>query len=145
MKFEEHESEWAADCAIDNNNLHREALKIPQLHAKWTKRLNDERRSLHAYKLKMQELENVLEGYYSRTLTMQEMEKFGMPELPDKKVLKPDMARTISSDKKMIEMKLRVGQQSDKVDYLADIVKAVHGRAFIIRDAIEWNKFQAGS
>lgn len=144
MTFEEYEAEWAKDCELNQQELTREALRIPNLHSKWTAYLNRERRMLHTHRKEVQELEYALEGYFSRTLTMQEMEKYGFGELPDKKTLKPDMSRAIGSHPKMMDRKLRLGQQQDKVDYLVDIIRAIHGRGFLIRDAIEWAKFQAG-
>lgn len=145
MKFEEIESEWVSDCAIDRLRLDSEALKIPSLHAKWWRHLNDERKILRELVERSRAMENILDGFYSRTLSIKEMEKYGFAELPDKKVLKPDMARTIASHPKMVELKIRIGLQQDKVEYLSDIIKAIHTRSFAIRDAIEFMKFQAGN
>lgn len=144
MRFEEYESEWTADCVMDPNKLSSEALRIPNLHAKWSRHLNTERRQLHSHRKKVQEYEYALEGFFSRTLTMAEMKKWEFEELPDKKIAKAEMTRAIAADSKMMDYKLALGQQQDKVDYLADIIRAVHGRGFVIRDAIEWTKFQAG-
>lgn len=144
MKFEEYESEWARDCSIDKLHLDSESVKIPSLHAKWWKHLNAEKKTLRELSERYRAMENVLEGFYSRTLSVEEMTKYGFSELPDKKVLKPEMAKTIACHPKMVELKIRIGLQQDKVDYLQDIIKAIHTRSFAIRDAIEFIKYQNG-
>lgn len=145
MKFEDIENEWVEDCKMDRLHLDSEALKIPSLHSKWWRYMNAERKVLRELVERSRSMENILDGFYSRTLSIGEMEKYGFSELPDKKVLKPDMARTIASHPKMVELKIRIGLQQDKVEYLSDIIKAIHTRSFAIRDAIEFLKFHAGN
>lgn len=145
MTFDEINEEWSRDCIMNQVALDSEALKIPSLHAKWWRIMNEERKELRNISATAESMEKVLEDYYSRTMSASEMEKYGFRELPEKKVLKPDMAKTISIHPKMVSIKLKVGGQRDKVEYIQDILKSVHGRSFAIRDAIEFRKFQAGN
>lgn len=145
MKLEEIEKEWAIDCEINKNDLTGEALKIPKLHAKWHKYLNAEKQTLYKLRQNLTQLEHILERYYSRTLLPGEMVKYGLKELPDVRLPKPEMAKAISSHTSMVELKLMIGTQSDKVDFITDIIKSIHGRGYLIRDAIEWCKYQAGN
>jgi hypothetical protein len=144
MTFEEINKEWAQDSILNQLALDSESLKIPSLHAKWWRIMNEERKALRELSETANAMERVLDDYYSRTISVEEMQKYGFKELPEKKVLKPDMPKVISSHPKMIAIKLRLGTQKDKVEYLMDIIKSIHNRSFAIRDAIEFRKFQNG-
>ena len=144
MKLEEIEKLWMVDANIDDSDLGREALNIPQLHAKWYAMLMEEKRIMYAFSIKKDELELILEGYYGKTLTMSELKELGLPDYPDKKILRPDIPKHIQTNPEMVKLNLKIAMQSDKIDFIKDILKQIHGRSFIIKDAIQWVIFQAG-
>ena len=144
MKLEEIEKIWMEDASIDETNLGSEALDIPKLHAKWYKILMEETRILYALSMKKDELELILEGYFSKTLSADELKEFGLPDFPDKKILKPDIPKHIQAQPDMVKLNLKIATQSDKLDFIKDVLKQIHGRSFIIKDAIQWAIFQAG-
>ena len=61
-----------------------------------------------------------------------------------KKVLKSELDTYIDSDTEMIQELLQLAMQEEKVNYLTSIIKRIENRNWEIRNAIEWNKFQAG-
>lgn len=145
MKIEEIEAEWAKDAVIKSTDLGSEALNIPRLHSKWYGILLNEKRIFHGLTVRKDELTILLEGYFGKTLTLEELKEAGLPDYSDKKILKPDIPKHIATHSEMIKLNLKIAVQSDKIEFLKDIIKTIHGRSFLIKDAIEFQKFQAGS
>lgn len=145
MKLDDIETEWARDSALNADDLQAEITRTAKLHSKWYTTLNSLRRDLLSLDVDIQKWTNALEGYYSRTLTVEEMTKFGFKELPEKRLLKGDLDKAIANHQKMIELKIRRGLAVDKLKFVEDIIKNIHGRGFLIRDLIEWKKFVAGN
>lgn len=143
MKLEELELLWCEDSIINDKDLATESLKIPKLHQKWYGIYIQEKLLLQKIKIKIEELEILLDGYYSKTLTPEELNTLGIP-YTDKKVLKPDIPRAINTHSKMVDLKLKHYLQTEKCDYIKDIIKMIHNRSFIIKDAISWKQFAAG-
>lgn len=144
MKLQEIEKLWMADANIDATDLGAAALNVPKLHSKWYGILMAERQIQHALNVKRDELELLLEAYFSKSLTVDELKKSGLPDYSDKKVLRPDIPKHIRVFPEMVEMNLKIALQSDKVDFVKDILKQIHGMSFVLKDAINWAIFQAG-
>lgn len=145
MKLSDIEIEWVNDSVIKPENLGGEALKIPRLHSKYYGFLLNEKRLMHGLCYKKDELTLTLENYFAKTLTVEELVEFKLPPYSDKRVLKPDYPKYIQMFPTMVELNLKIATQSDKIEFLKDILKNIHGRSFIIKDAIEFQKFESGS
>lgn len=145
MKVEDIEREWKQDSVIDETNLGSAALDIPKLHAKWYQMLMEEKRIMYALSIKKDELSILLEGYYTKTLTEEEHKASGLPPFLDKKILRQDVDKHIQTNSEMVKLNLKIATQSDKIEFIKDILKQIHGRSFIIKDAIQWAMFQAGA
>lgn len=143
MKVEEYETDWSRDSII-SDDISGEIQKTAKLHSKWYSHLNRERRALMIIDVELQKTKNMLESFYGRTLTFEEMKKYNIDELPEKRLLKGDLEKAVDNDKRMIEMKVRRGVTLDCVRFLEDVIKSIHSRGFLIRDMIEWKKFEAG-
>ena len=144
MNLEQLETEWAHDSILNADDLQEEITKTAKLHAKWYAKLNTSRRDIIGLDVEIQKWTRVMESFFSRTMTLDEMTKHGFSELPEKRLLKGDLDAAVANDRKMVELKVRRGLALDRVKYIEDIVKHIHGRGFLIRDLIEWKKFQAG-
>ena len=62
----------------------------------------------------------------------------------DLKVLKGDMDMFLNADKKIIEMKDRVGEQVDKINLIDETAKKIIAASFNISNTIKWKKFLSG-
>jgi hypothetical protein len=82
--------------------------------------------------------------YYSGDLNDPETLNDINREVWAKKVLKSELDTYIDSDTEMIQELLQLAMQEEKVNYLTSIIKRIENRNWEIRNAIEWNKFQAG-
>ena len=144
MKLEQLELMWKEDTHIDIKNLGEEALKIPVLHQKWYKIYMQERLLLTQIKARIEQMEIILDGFFNKSLTVEELVKYNL-SYSDKKFLKPDIPKHIATHPLMIDLRLNHQLQSEKCEFVKDVLKMIHGRSFIIKDAIEWAKYTAGN
>jgi len=145
MKIEDIESEWVKDAKISETDLGGEALKIPRLHSKWYSMLLNEKKILYSITIRKEELAIILEAYFAKTLTMEELKEYELPPSSDKKILRQDIPKHIANYPAMVTLNLKIALQSDKIEFMKDILKQIHGRSFIIKDAIAWAQFSNGS
>lgn len=144
MLLEDIEKEWASDTEINPLKLDSESLKIPKLHSKYYKLLVHEKMVLIKLKTKLEEKEYILEQFYNKTLTIEELNEYNLPLIQDKKVLRQDIPTAISNRPDVIELKTKLGIQNIKIEFLESILKSIQSRNWNIRDAIEWRKFESG-
>lgn len=96
-------------------------------------------------KTKLEEKEYILEQFYNKTLTVEELNQYKLPLIQDKKILRQDIPTVISNRPDVIELKTKLGVQNIKIEFLESILKSIQGRNWNIRDAIEWRKFENGN
>ncbi len=144
MILEDIEKEWANDSIISPLKLDEESLKIPRLHAKYHRILTEEKIRLIKIQEKLQELEYIYEQFYSKTLTLEELQQYNLPAVLDKKYVKPEIPKAVANTKEVIEYKRKLGIQHVKLELLDSIMKSIMNRNWIIKDAITWRQFESG-
>ena len=144
MKLETIQAEWETDSVINQLQLADESNKIPRLHSKYWKILILERAKLKTLEAELKCLTNdkfcfFLNGHDEDTRAR------GW-ELParGKIVVKDEAKMLVDTDKEVVDLTLKVSIQREKCLFVEDIIKNVHNRSFIIRNTIEFIKFQAG-
>lgn len=100
---------------------------------------------MYKLQIKLDQLVLNLESYFLKTMTEEERVAAGLPEFSDKKILKVDAYKHIDAYPDVIQTKLKIALQSDKIDFVKDILKCIHNRNFMIKSAIDVKKFEAGS
>tara|TARA_B100000073_G_scaffold124842_1_gene102037 strand:+ start:313 stop:744 length:432 start_codon:yes stop_codon:yes gene_type:complete len=132
---------WQKDSVIDPDNLHDESLKIPQLHSKYytiynTLTLLREKARDSYRKVKLERY-----NYYTGKAPAEVYEK----EPFDYKVREKDaIQRHLDADEKLTTIDLKIRYYDVQLKFLEEIIKTVANRTFQIKNAIEWQKFQAG-
>ena len=143
MTLEEIAALWQEDVNIDKAELGDEALKIPKLHHKYYQVLIHEKLLLKKYEANMKTLKLEKYEFYSQGPT-DETRRKGW-ELPAKGlILKSDLPMYIDADKDIINQSLKIGLQQEKIIYLDSIIKTIMHRGYLIKSAIEWNRFTMG-
>ena len=143
MKFEEIQKLWSGDCEIDETELSQESVKIPQLHNKYLILFHDERLRLRTMKFDHSKLLKVKREYYSGRMDETELEAYDWEPF-QYKLLKADVQEYIDADDDIIEGKIIISIQEEKVDYLEAIVKGLSNRGYLIKNAIDWKRFTEG-
>ena len=141
MDLDKIQEMWQKDSIIDPDNLHNESLKIPQLHSKYytiynTLTLLREKARDSYRKVKLERY-----NYYTGKAPAEVYEK----EPFDYKVREKDaIQRHLDADEKLTTIDLKIRYYDVQLKFLEEIIKTVANRTFQIKNAIEWQKFQAG-
>lgn len=144
MTFEELFNEWKQDSEIDSTDLSTESLKIPKLHHKYYMLMIAEKASLKKLEAQYKQLKLAKYEFYSQGHT-DETRKLGW-ELPPKGIiLKADIPMYMEADKDIVDLSLRIGVQQEKVEFLESIIKSFQTRGYLIKNSIDFLKFQAGN
>ena len=132
---------WSQDSVIDDILLDEASLKIPQLHSKYytiynTLTLLREKARDSYRKVKLERY-----NYYTGKAPAEVYEK----EPFDYKVREKDaIQRHLDADEKLTTIDLKIRYYDVQLKFLEEIIKTVANRTFQIKNAIEWQKFQAG-
>ena len=141
MNLEQIQEVWEKDSKIDPDNLHDESLKIPQLHSKYytlynTITLLRERAREQYNKVRLERY-----NYYTGKATA---EIYAEEPFPYKVREKDAIQRHLEADDKMNKVDMKIKYYDIMLKFLEEIIRNISGRTYQIKNAIEWNKFQAG-
>tara|TARA_Y100001935_G_scaffold232371_1_gene214032 strand:+ start:731 stop:1162 length:432 start_codon:yes stop_codon:yes gene_type:complete len=141
MNLEQIQDMWEKDSKIDPDNLHDESLKIPQLHSKYytlynTITLLRERAREQYSKVRLERY-----NYYTGKATA---EVYAEEPFPYKVREKDAIQRHLEADDKMNKVDMKIKYYDIMLKFLEEIIRNISGRTYQIKNAIEWNKFQAG-
>lgn len=143
MDIDEINQLWAQDCKIDETNLSRESGRIPELHNKYYNLFYREALKVKKLKADLLEFEKVKSDYYSGTMDELELKERGWKPF-QLKVLRNDLERYIQSDSEIIQLSLKIALHEERAKYLENIVRQINNRNFVIKNMIDWSRFQAG-
>ena len=141
MNLEKIQEMWEKDSKIDPDNLHDESLKIPQLHSKYYTLYNTitllQEKARESYaKVRLERY-----NYYTGKATA---EVYAEEPFPYKVREKDAIQRHLDADDKMNKIDMKIKYYDVMLKFLEEIIRAVSNRTYQIKNAIEWNKFQAG-
>lgn len=143
MTLNELQEIWSNDCQIDNTELDKESLKIPQLHSKYYKIYSLEKLKLKKIQNEAKKLRKLKWEYYKGILDFDEMNKLGWEPI-QLKILNNDLDKYVDSDDDIIEMNLKIAYRQEVVSFAEDIVKSLYSRGFNIKSAIDFLKWTGG-
>ena len=141
MNLEAIQEMWEKDSHIDPDNLHDESLKIPQLHSKYYTLYNTI--TLMREKARTQYSKVRLERYNYYT-GKAPAEAYIEEPFPYKVREKDAIQRHLEADDRMNKVDMKIKYYDIMLKFLEEVIRAVSNRTYQIKNAIEWNKFQAG-
>ena len=141
MNLDKIQEMWQKDSVIDPDNLHDESLKIPQLHTKYytvynTITLMREKARTSYSKIKLERY-----NYYTGKA---EPEVYAEDPFPYKVREKDAIQRHLEADERLTNIDLKIRYYDSTLKFLEEIIKTISNRTYQIKNAIEWQKFQAG-
>ena len=141
MNLDKIQEMWQKDSVIDPDNLHDESLKIPQLHSKYYTIYN----TITLLREKARDSYNRIRleryNYYTGKA---EPEVYEKEPFPYKVREKDAIQRHLEADERLTTIDLKIRYYDATLKFLEEIIKNVSNRTFQIKNAIEWNRFQAG-
>lgn len=144
MKLEEILDMWAEDCLVDRTELGEESLKLPKLHSKYLRIFTEEKLLLRRLENERKELLLLKHDYYRGVMPEEDLKANGWEPFR-LNVIKSDMPLYIEADQDIIKLNLRIAMQQEKVDSLESIIRSINNRGFLIKNAIEYEKFKVGA
>ena len=144
MKLDEILDMWSLDCDIDRTELGQEALKIPKLHSKYLRHYTEERLILRKLEEEKRELIKMKHDYYRGIMPEEDLKANGWEPF-QLNVLKSDVPMHIDADQDVIKINLRMAMQNEKVDALESIIKSISNRGYLIKSAVDYEKFKVGA
>lgn len=132
---------WEKDSQMDPDNLHQESLKIPTLHSKYHTLYNTIQLLRENSKTKYSKIRLDRYNYYSGKAPA---EVYAEEPFPYKVREKDAIQRHLDADERLMEADLKIKYYDITLKYLEDIIKSINNRTYQIKNAIEWQKFQAG-
>tara|TARA_B100001059_G_scaffold114966_1_gene115290 strand:+ start:18717 stop:19145 length:429 start_codon:yes stop_codon:yes gene_type:complete len=141
MNLDKIQEMWQKDSVIDPDNLHNESLKIPQLHSKYYTLYNTitllRERARESYNRVRLERHNFYTGKAPADVYVAEPFPYKVRE-------KDAIQRYLDADEKLNTLDMKIKYYDTELKFLEEIIKTVANRTFQIKNAIEWQKFQAG-
>tara|TARA_B100001248_G_C27265713_1_gene400579 strand:+ start:389 stop:820 length:432 start_codon:yes stop_codon:yes gene_type:complete len=141
MNLDKIQEMWDRDSHIDPDNLHDESLKIPQLHSKYYTVYN----TITLLREKARDSYNRIRleryNYYTGKAPA---EVYAAEPFPYKVREKDAIQRHMDADEKLNTINMKIKYYDTTLKYLEEIIRIISNRTYQIKNAIEWNKFQAG-
>jgi len=144
MKFEDIQALWDQDSKINPVDLATESLRVPELHNKYYKIYTQERLLLNKWELELKVVYKEKYEYYMGIMDEEDLKTNGWEPFA-LKVLKADLPIYLESDLDMVNATKKIVLQKEKINFLESIIKNLNNRGFLIKNAIDWNKFTNGS
>ena len=141
MDLDKIQEMWQRDAVIDPDNLHDESLKIPQLHSKYYTIYN----TITLLREKAREsYNNIRLERYNYYTGKAPAEVYAENPFPYKVREKDAIQRYLDADEKLCAIDLKIRYYDVQLKFLEEVIKTIANRTFQIKNAIEWQKFQAG-
>jgi chaperonin cofactor prefoldin len=144
MKIDEILNEWKKDTELDDLNLDKESVRIPNLHAKYITLLSDDRRLVRGYQSQKKQIISKLRNYYSGSATQQELADLGREQFLGK-TLKNEIMINVELDELIISIDAKISLLEVKVSALEEIMKSINSRGYQIKNAIDWRRLTLGA
>ena len=141
MNLDKIQEMWERDSHINPDNLHDESLKIPQLHSKYYTIYN----TITLMREKARDSYNRIRleryNYYTGKAPA---EVYAAEPFPYKVRETDAIQRHMDADEKLNTINMKIKYYDTTLKYLEEIIRIISNRTYQIKNAIEWNKFQAG-
>jgi len=144
MKLDDILNMWTEDCNMDRTELGEEALKIPKLHSKYLRHYTEERLTLRKMEEDRKQLALLKSDYYRGVLPSEDLKANGWEPFR-LSVLKSELHMYIDADQDIINSNLKISMQNEKVDTLESIIRSINNRGYLIKSAIDYEKFKVGA
>lgn len=145
MKLSDIQTEWKNDSKINQLELGDEAVKTPNLHAKYLTVLSNIKLQLRKAESDYNNMRRLKYRYYRGELSQSDLEKLNLEQYMGNKPLKNEMDEFLTCD-------VDLNMLTDKIEYyktvvftLEQILRSINSRTWDIKSAIEWNKFTNGA
>ena len=140
MKFDDIHKMIESDSKLELAKLQEDSLRVPYLQGKYINMHSVENGKYRRYELELKRLKFKKYEYYGGKALAEEYRDKPL----DHTILKSDVQKYIDGDDDVFELENRMMNQKVKVDMLAEFIKSLSQRTFLIKSAIDYIKFTNG-
>lgn len=134
---------WSNDCKIDQFNLIEESMRSPELHAKYSQLLNDERKVLIAMIREFKRTKLEIRQFMINPSVNNP--KGFLKKIPrSQRIIKSDYDTISDGDETITQEEAKVSLQRAKVEYIEGILWQIKDRRGIIQNMIAVRRFESG-
>ena len=145
MKLSDIQTEWKNDSKINQLELGDEAVKTPNLHAKYLTVLSNIKLQLRKAESDYNNMRRLKYRYYRGELSQSDLEKLNLEQYMGNKPLKNEMDEFLTCDVDLNTLTDKIEYYKTVVYTLEQILRSINSRTWDIKSAIEWNKFTNGA
>ena len=145
MKLSDIQTEWKNDSKINQLELGDEAVKTPNLHAKYLTVLSNIKLQLRKAESDYNNMRRLKYRYYRGELSQSDLEKLNLEQYMGNKPLKNEMDEFLTCDVDLNTLTDKIEYYKTVVFTLEQILRSINSRTWDIKSAIEWNKFTNGA
>ena len=143
MKLDDIMDLWADDARMDDTELGNESLRIPMLHHKYYKIFVQEGLLLKKVEQDYKSLYKLKYEYYMGVLDQETLLEKGWNPNP-LKILKQNLSIYMEGDDDLQLIQAKIDIQKQKLSFLESAIKTITNRGFLIKNAIDWERFKVG-
>lgn len=143
MKFDDIMMMWEQDSKMDKTELGDESLKIPLLHHKYYKLFVEEGLLLKKLEQDYKSMYKLKYEYYMGVLDQETLTEMNW-EPNNLKILKQDLSIYTDADQDLQRIQAKIDIQKQKLSFLESAIKTVSNRGYLIKNAIDWERFKVG-
>lgn len=143
MDLNEIETLWEEDSSIDKSNIDIESLKIAKLHHKYYKILLSERTVLKKQEITLNKETAIAYNYWKGDYDQTD-DRYKRLGAQTKKLTAAEIKIYMDADSILQKLRFEYSMQTNKIDYIIDVLKTINMRGFHLKNVIEWQKFING-
>lgn len=145
MNLEEMIGEWKIDCVLNESDVLGELFKSPLLHAKYLERYIFFKAKLSNAEKKYNKMTYLRKRYYRGEMTREELVANGWDQYTGLKMQTTEFNKQIDIDPVLVDIKEVVDSHKTSVSTAEYIMKAIAGREWLLKSAIDFRKFIGGN
>ena len=138
---------WKEDCVIDEMRLDETSRQTPILHAKYLELLSTVKLQLKRAEFSQKTLLKEKWLYYNGKMDQDQIVEMGWDPDPFNglKILKGEMDYYYDADPEIQKSEEKIQYYKTVIESLTEIISNITWRHQMIKNMIEWKKFQSGN
>lgn len=145
VKLEELLELWNQDSNVDESNIGGELLRIPQLHSKYLKVLNEHKLASIRCKFEYDKMKNIKTEYYLGHLDKETLDEYGWEQFDIRVGTKNNVERYIASDDQLIKIIQKKYYHEQIVYTCEQILTELKNRSWQLKTFVDYQKFLSGA
>lgn len=136
--------EWEKDSIIDSTKIGSELLKIPTLHSKYLRILNQNKLSSNKLKFEYDKMKHIKTEYFLGNLDKETLDKYNWDQFDLRIGSKSNIDRYISADEDLIKILQKISYYDRIVFTCEQILQELKNRSWQLKTYVDNEKFLNG-